>query len=98
LSVRFNARSTLFRKDGAFGGRIVTDKRDHPHGDQGHHSLHLQATEPGSSHLSHWPPPQRGREVRTVQQAKLQHQSGEVDPHPKPHGLGLTRSMFKDDD
>jgi hypothetical protein len=79
---------------GSFGGRLVTDKRDHPH----HASLHLHASETGSSHLSHWPPPQRGREVTPVQQAKLQHQPGEPEPHPKPHGLGLTRSMFKDDE
>lgn len=76
----------------------MTDTRDHTHGDRGHASLHLHASETGGSHLSHWPPPQRGREVRPVQQAKLQHQPVEPEPHPHPHGLGLTRSAFKDDE
>jgi hypothetical protein len=75
----------------------VTDTHDHPPGDRGHASARLHASETGGSHLAHWPPPQRGREVKPVQ-VKHPHQPSEPDPHAKPHGLGLTRSAFKDDD
>jgi hypothetical protein len=74
----------------------VTDTRDHLPGDQGHASLHLSASETEGSHLAHWPPPQRGREVKPVHH--VMHQPGEPEPHAKPHGLGLTRSAFKDDE
>ena len=75
----------------------MTDTRDHHPGDPHHDSAHSHAGETGGSHLAHWPPPQRGREVKPVQ-VKHPHQPHEPDPHAKPHGLGLTRSMFKDDD
>ena len=75
----------------------MTDTRDHPHGDRDHVSVHSHASETGGTHLAHWPPPQRGREVKPAQ-AKHPHQPGEPEPHAKPHGLGLTRSAFKDDD
>ncbi len=75
----------------------MTDTRDHPPGDRGHASAHSHASETGGSHLAHWPPPQRGREVKPAQ-VMHPHHPGEPEPHAKPHGLGLTRSAFKDDD
>jgi hypothetical protein len=72
----------------------VTDTRNHTLGDRGLASLHLPASETGGSHLAHWPPPQRGREVKHV---LVEHQPGQPDEHAKPHGLSLTRSAFKDD-
>ena len=75
----------------------MTDTRDHPPGNRGHASSHLPASETAGSHLAHWPPPQRGREVKPAQ-VKHPHQPGEPVPHAKSHGLGLTRSAFKDDE
>ena len=75
----------------------MTDTRDHPHGDRSPSSAHSHADETGGSHLAHWPPPQRGREVKPTQ-PKHPHHPGEPEPHAKPHGLGLTRSIFKDDE
>jgi hypothetical protein len=54
----------------------------------------LPAGQTGGSHLAHWPPPQRGHEVR---HGPAKHLPNEPDPHAKPHGLCLTRSAFKDD-
>ena len=56
---------------------------------------HVRASETGGSHLAHWPPPQRGQEAKHV---PVKHQPGQPDANPKPHGLSLTRSAFKDDD
>jgi hypothetical protein len=75
----------------------VTDTRDHPHGDRGFASAHSHEGETGGSHLAHWPPPQRGREVKPAH-VMHPHHPGEPEPQAKPHGLGLTRSAFKDDD
>ena len=75
----------------------MTDTRDHPHGDRGFASAHSHEGETGGSHLAHWPPPQRGREVKPAQ-VMHPHHPGEPEPQAKPHGLGLTRSAFKDDD
>ena len=73
----------------------MTDTRDHPPGDRSVASPHSPAHETGHSHLAHWPPPQRGHEVKHV--PVKHHQPGEQAPHEKPHGWGLTRSVFKDD-
>jgi hypothetical protein len=74
----------------------VTDTRDpHPTANHDAHSLHSPASETSGSHLAHWPPRQRGHEHKPVH-VKL-HQPAESIPHPKPHGLGLTRSLFADD-
>jgi hypothetical protein len=73
----------------------MTDTRDRPSGDQSIVSTHLPASETGGSHLAHWPPPQRGREVKHV---LPKHPANETDKHAKAHGLTLTRSVFKDDD
>jgi hypothetical protein len=54
----------------------------------------LRANETGGSHLAHWPPPQRGQEVRHVH---AKHLPVEPEQQAKPHGLSLTRSAFKDD-
>jgi hypothetical protein len=72
----------------------VTDTPDHPPGDRGLASLHLPAGETGS-HLAHWPPPQRGREVKSVH---VKHHAPEPAEQVKPHGWSLTRSHFKEDD
>jgi len=74
----------------------VTDTRDHPPGDHDPASPHVPASETGHSHLAHWPPPQRGHEVKHV--PIKHHQPDEHARHDKPHGWGLTRSVFKDDD
>jgi len=76
----------------------VTDTRNHSPGDPGHASTHLPGSETGGSHLAHWPPPQRGREVKPAQVKHHPHQPGEPAQQEKPHGLGLTRSIFKEDD
>jgi len=73
----------------------VTDTRDHPPGDRSVASPHTPASETGHSHLAHWPPPQRGHEVKHV---LAKHQPSEQAHHEKNHGWGLTRSVFKDDD
>ena len=74
----------------------MTDKHDHPPGDPSAASPHSPDSENGHSHLAHWPPPQRGHEIK---HAPVKHLPGEQ-PHQekKPHGWGLTRSVFKDDD
>jgi hypothetical protein len=55
----------------------------------------LPAGETVGSHLAHWPPPQRGHEVR---HGPTKHLPPEPDQHAKPHGSSLTRSAFKGDD
>ena len=76
----------------------MTDTRDHPPGDRDHASLHLPAGGTVGSHLSHWPPPLRGHEVRPMHPLHhVTHQPGEPAEHARPHGLGLTRSIFKED-
>jgi hypothetical protein len=72
----------------------VTDTRDHSPGERGPASLHLPAGETGGSHLAHWPPPQRGQEVR---HGPAKHLPVEPEQHAKPHGSSLTRSAFKGD-
>ena len=72
----------------------VTDTRDHPPGDHSVAFPHAAASETGHSHLAHWPPPQRGHEVKHL---PVKHPPGEQAQHDKPHGWGLTRSVFKDD-
>lgn len=74
----------------------MTDTRDHPPGEPDPASPHSAADETGHSHLAHWPPPQRGQEVKHV--PIKHHQPGEPAQHDKPHGWCLTRSVFKDDD
>jgi hypothetical protein len=73
----------------------VTNSSDHPPGDRSVASPHSPASETGHSHLAHWPPPQRGHEVKPV--LAKHHQAGETAQHVKPRGWGLTRSVFKDD-
>ena len=76
----------------------MTDTRDHPPGDKSLASLPLPASETGGSHLSHWPPPLRGHEVKPMHSVHhVTHQAAEPAQHAKPHGLGLTRSAFKQD-
>ena len=70
----------------------MTDTRDHPPGERGLASLHLPAGETGGSHLAHWPPPQRGQEVR---HGPAKHLPVEPEQHAKPLGSSLTRSAFK---
>ena len=57
--------------------------------------MHVRASETGGTHLAHWPPRLRGHEHRPVH---VKHHVAESTPHEKPHGLGLTRSAFADDD
>ena len=73
----------------------MTDTRDHPPGDGCVAPPHSPASETGHSHLAHWPPPQRGHEVKHM---PVKHPPAEQEKHEKPHGWGLTRSVFKDDD
>ncbi len=70
----------------------MTDTRDQ--GDRAAASPHSPAGETGHSHLAHWPPPQRGHEVKHV---PVKHQPAEQAQHEKPHGWGLTRSVFRDE-
>jgi hypothetical protein len=90
-----NGLSTFSRKSRDVGDIPVTDTRDHPPSGRGLAPPHPQARDTGGSHLAHWPPPQRGQEVR---HAPAQHHlPNEPDQHAKPHGLSLTRSAFKDE-
>ena len=74
----------------------MTDTRDHPPGDGSVAPPHAPASETGHSHLAHWPPPQRGHEIKHVLK---KHEPVDEKAHQvKPHGWGLTRSVFKDDD
>ncbi len=74
----------------------MTDTRDHPPGGRDPASLHVPASENRGSHLAHWPPPQRGHEINKPSRAK--HHAIEPTHHDQPHGWGLTRSVFKEDD
>ena len=75
---------------------MTDDTHDHPPRDQGPASQHSPASDTGGSHLAHWPPRLRGHEHKPVH-VKI-HQPVEPIQHVKPHGLGLTRSLFTDDD
>ena len=55
--------------------------------------MNVRTGETGGTHLAHWPPPQRGREVRPV---LTRHQEGEPVKRAKPRGWRLTRALFSE--
>ncbi len=60
---------------------------------KGPSSMYVRASETSGTHLAHWPPPQRGKEVKPV---IMKHQEGEPVKRAKPRGWRLTRAIFSE--
>ena len=64
-----------------------------PSGRKGPSSMYVRASETTGTHLAHWPPPQRGKEVKPV---FVKHPEGEPVKRAKPRGWRLTRALFSE--
>jgi hypothetical protein len=70
----------------------VTYKNDNAPG-RGLASLYVRASETIGTHLAHWPPPMRGKEVKPV---IMKHEPDEPIKRAKARGWRLTRAMFSE--